>query len=144
MANAALVATAAPDGAGLRSRRGTGREKLSAGQSAMRLPCPPHPVHPVVVTAGHQQQILRTAGRAHRPPMQRILTVDASCRRVQIHRKHAGFNLGFLLALRPRIVCIVSVARLCSSVHQPDPPGLIHDDPRLLPPWRGSSFLGGH
>jgi len=57
MTNAALVATAAPDGAGLRSRRGTGREKLSAGQSATRLPCPPNPVHPVVVTAGHQQQI---------------------------------------------------------------------------------------
>lgn len=29
------------------------------------------------------------------------------------------------------------------SVSQPDPPGLKHDDPRLLPPWRGSSsFLG--
>ncbi|PVA22843.1 hypothetical protein DDJ76_18520 [Mycobacteroides abscessus] len=29
------------------------------------------------------------------------------------------------------------------SVSQPDPPGLMHDDPRLLPPWRGSSsFLG--
>ena len=27
-------------------------------------------------------------------------------------------------------------------VNQPDPPGLIHDDPRLLPPWRGSSFFG--
>ncbi len=27
------------------------------------------------------------------------------------------------------------------GVHQPDPPGLIHDDPRLLPPWRGSSFI---
>lgn len=27
------------------------------------------------------------------------------------------------------------------GVHQPDPPGLIHDDPRLLPPWRGSSFF---
>jgi hypothetical protein len=28
-------------------------------------------------------------------------------------------------------------------VYQPDPPGLIHDDPRLLPPWRGSSLLWG-
>lgn len=28
-------------------------------------------------------------------------------------------------------------------VYQPDPPGLIHDDPRLLPPWRGSSLLQG-
>jgi hypothetical protein len=28
-------------------------------------------------------------------------------------------------------------------VYQPDPPGLIHDDPRLLPPWRGSSLLSG-
>ena len=27
------------------------------------------------------------------------------------------------------------------SVHQPDPPGLIHDDLRLLPPWRGSSLF---
>jgi hypothetical protein len=26
-------------------------------------------------------------------------------------------------------------------VYQPDPPGLIHDDPRLLPPWRGSSLF---
>lgn len=29
------------------------------------------------------------------------------------------------------------------GVHQPDPPGLIHDDLRLLPPWRGSSLLWG-
>jgi hypothetical protein len=29
------------------------------------------------------------------------------------------------------------------GVHQPDPPGLIHDDLRLLPPWRGSSLFGG-
>ncbi|RAU89969.1 hypothetical protein DQP56_23875 [Mycolicibacter senuensis] len=29
-------------------------------------------------------------------------------------------------------------------VYRPDPPGLIHDDLRLLPPWRGSSFLTGH
>ena len=29
------------------------------------------------------------------------------------------------------------------SVHQPDPPGLIHDDLRLLPPWRGSSLFWG-
>ncbi|KUI46370.1 hypothetical protein AU198_01755 [Mycobacterium sp. GA-1199] len=28
-----------------------------------------------------------------------------------------------------------------SGVHQPDPPGLIHDDLRLLPPWRGSSLF---
>src|SRR3954468_15470421 len=27
------------------------------------------------------------------------------------------------------------------GVHQPDPPGLIHDDLRLLPPWRGSSLF---
>ena len=40
-------------------------------------------------------------------------------------------------------VCIVSFTRLRSGVHQPDPPGLIHDDPRLLPPWRGSSFIYG-
>jgi hypothetical protein len=30
-----------------------------------------------------------------------------------------------------------------AEVYQPDPPGLIHDDPRLLPPWRGSSLLTG-
>ena len=29
------------------------------------------------------------------------------------------------------------------GVHQPDPPGLIHDDLRLLPPWRGSSLFSG-
>ena len=28
-------------------------------------------------------------------------------------------------------------------VYQPDPPGLIHDDPRLLSPWRGSSLVWG-
>ena len=28
-------------------------------------------------------------------------------------------------------------------MYQPDPPGLIHDDPRLLPPWRGSSHFYG-
>ena len=40
-------------------------------------------------------------------------------------------------------VCIVSITRLMPGVHQPDPPGLIHDDLRLLPPWRGSSLFGG-
>ena len=39
-------------------------------------------------------------------------------------------------------VCIVSITRLMPGVHQPDPPGLIHDDLRLLPPWRGSSLFG--
>jgi hypothetical protein len=38
-------------------------------------------------------------------------------------------------------VCIVGITRLMPGVHQPDPPGLIHDDLRLLPPWRGSSFF---
>ena len=28
-------------------------------------------------------------------------------------------------------------------VYQPDPPGLIHDAPRLPPPWRGSSLVWG-
>ena len=28
-------------------------------------------------------------------------------------------------------------------MYQPDPPGLMHDDPRLLPPWRGSSLFWG-
>src|SRR4029078_9925278 len=40
-------------------------------------------------------------------------------------------------------VWIVSITRLMPGVHQPDPPGLIHDDLRLLPPWRGSSLLVG-
>jgi hypothetical protein len=40
-------------------------------------------------------------------------------------------------------VCIVGFTWLWPGVHQPDPPGLIHDDPRLLPPWRGSSFICG-
>ncbi len=31
-------------------------------------------------------------------------------------------------------VCIVGMTQLMLRVHQPDPPGLIHDDPRLLPP----------
>lgn len=39
-------------------------------------------------------------------------------------------------------MCIVSITRLMPGVHQPDPPGLIHDDLRLLPPWRGSSLSG--
>ena len=38
-------------------------------------------------------------------------------------------------------MCIVSITRLMPGVHQPDPPGLIHDDLRLLPPWRGSSLF---
>src|ERR1700741_5445982 len=45
------------------------------------------------------------------------------------------------LAPRSHLMCIVSITRLMLGVHQPDPPGLIHDDPRLLPPWRGSSLL---
>lgn len=30
-----------------------------------------------------------------------------------------------------------------AEVYQPDPPGLIRDDLRLLPPWRGSSSFPG-
>ncbi len=41
------------------------------------------------------------------------------------------------------LVCIVGITRLMPGVDQPDPPGLIHDDLRLLPPWRGSSLLWG-
>jgi hypothetical protein len=40
-------------------------------------------------------------------------------------------------------MCIVSITRPEPRVYQPDPPGLIHDDPRLLPPWRGSSLFWG-
>ena len=48
-----------------------------------------------------------------------------------------------LLAPLGLCVCIVRITRLMPGVHQPDPPGLIHDDLRLLPPWRGSSLLWG-
>src|ERR1700755_1334173 len=41
------------------------------------------------------------------------------------------------------VMCIVSSTRPEPRVYQPDPPGLIHDDPRLLPPWRGSSLIWG-
>ena len=54
-----------------------------------------------------------------------------------------GFCRLYWLALSRNGVCIVSITRLWPGVHQPDPPGLIHDDPRLLPPWRGSSFISG-
>lgn len=50
---------------------------------------------------------------------------------------------GAVLALAHSRVCIVGITRLMPGVHQPDPPGLIHDDLRLLPPWRGSSLLWG-
>jgi hypothetical protein len=40
-------------------------------------------------------------------------------------------------------VCIVIITRLMLGVDQLDPPGLIHDDLRLLPPWRGSSLFSG-
>lgn len=40
-------------------------------------------------------------------------------------------------------MCIVSITRPEPRVYQPDPPGLMHDDPRLLPPWRGSSHFYG-
>ena len=45
-----------------------------------------------------------------------------------------GFCRLYWLALSRNGVCIVSITRLWPGVHQPDPPGLIHDDPRLLPP----------
>src|SRR5271156_2416925 len=51
--------------------------------------------------------------------------------------------MGRALALVRTVVCIVSITRPEPRVYQPDPPGLMHDDPRLLPPWRGSSLLWG-
>ena len=54
-----------------------------------------------------------------------------------------GFSSPGTVAPRHFAVCIVGFTRLRPGVHQPDPPGLIHDDPRLLPPWRGSSFFVG-
>jgi hypothetical protein len=53
------------------------------------------------------------------------------------------FSLEQLLALMRTVMCIVSSTRPEPRVYQPDPPGLIHDDPRLLPPWRGSSPFWG-
>jgi hypothetical protein len=53
------------------------------------------------------------------------------------------FSMEQLLALVRTVMCIVSITRPEPRVHQPDPPGLIHDDPRLLPPWRGSSLFWG-
>ena len=49
-----------------------------------------------------------------------------------------------LLAAPPTVVCIVSITRPEPRVYQPDPPGLMHDDLRLLPPWRGSSLFWGN
>ena len=45
-----------------------------------------------------------------------------------------GFSRPRRLAPRCFAMCIVGLTRLRPGVHQPDPPGLIHDDPRLLPP----------
>ena len=56
-----------------------------------------------------------------------------------LHRKNKGLTPGEVLARSQVSVCIVGVTWPTPGVHQPDPPGLIHDDPRLLPPWRGSS-----
>ena len=52
-----------------------------------------------------------------------------------------GFQFRVALAPDRVRVCIVSITRLMPSMHQPDPPGLMYDGPRLLPPWRGSSLL---
>jgi hypothetical protein len=49
--------------------------------------------------------------------------------------------VGTVIALMRAVMCIVSSTRPVPRVYQPDPPGLIHDDPRLLPPWRGSSLF---
>ena len=54
-----------------------------------------------------------------------------------------GFQPAGRLAHSYDAVCIVGRTWCNPGVHQPDPPGLIHDDPRLLPPWRGSSFICG-
>jgi hypothetical protein len=53
------------------------------------------------------------------------------------------FHRQSTVAQSPVDVCIVGFTRLAPGVHQPDPPGLIHDDLRLLPPWRGSSLFQG-
>lgn len=71
------------------------------------------------------------------------LAVHATWRVLQFHSKIVVFGLRVNLALGKRVVCIVGITRLMPRVHQPDPPGLIHDDPRLLPPWRGSSHFRG-
>ena len=53
------------------------------------------------------------------------------------------FHRQSTVAHSPVDVCIVGITRAAPGVHQPDPPGLIHDDLRLLPPWRGSSLFRG-
>ena len=65
----------------------------------------------------------------------------SSC--TSISKRDPPTRLESLARGRPA-VCIVRITRLMLSVRQPDPPGLIHDDPRLLPPWRGSSFISDH
>ena len=65
-------------------------------------------------------------------------------------RRPATFQVTGVLSVQaglapPRVcVCIVSITRLMPGVHQPDPPGLIHDDLRLLPPGGGRPFFWGH
>ena len=54
-----------------------------------------------------------------------------------------AFHRQSTVAHSPVDVCIVGITRPAPGVHQPDPPGLIHDDLRLLPPWRGSSLFRG-
>lgn len=56
-------------------------------------------------------------------------------------QQNRGFEVPQSLASRPAALCIVRGTWPRPRVSQPDPPGLIHDDPRLLPPWRGSSFF---
>jgi hypothetical protein len=54
---------------------------------------------------------------------------------------HGVFLILLVLASVRTVMCIVSITRPEPRVYQPDPPGLMHDDPRLLPPWRGSSLF---
>jgi hypothetical protein len=67
---------------------------------------------------------------------------QVTCRRLQFSDS-SGLSKSATLAPLSCPMCIVNITRLMPGVHQPDPPGLIHDDPRLLPPWRGSSLIYG-
>src|SRR5262249_50822384 len=74
----------------------------------------------------------KTAVRSSGVPTYRRYVCGSTC-----------FSIKQPLALVRTVVVIDSITRPEPRVYQPDPPGLIHDDLRLLPPWRGSSLLWG-
>lgn len=67
----------------------------------------------------------------------RLRVLGIHRKRRDFHRKIGGLNTSQVLAQLQVRVCIVRNTWPKPGVHQPDPPGLIHDDPRLLPPGGG-------